>query len=125
MKRFESINVIPFIDIMLVLLAIVLTTATFITQGKLEIRLPEAKNQLQRPMETPIEIAIDQQEQIYLDHQPIELVALDQRLTALDPANLLVLRVDARVSFGRFVSLIDLLKSHRLDRLSILTQQAK
>jgi biopolymer transport protein ExbD len=33
MKRFDQINVIPFIDIMLVLLAIVLTTATFISQG--------------------------------------------------------------------------------------------
>lgn len=125
MKRFESINVIPFIDIMLVLLAIVLTTATFIAQGKLEIRLPEAKNQIQGPAETPIEIAIDQQERIYLDQEPIELDILDQRLAAVDPANLLVLRVDGRVSFGRFVTLVDLLKSHRLERLSILTQQAK
>ena len=41
MKRIDGINVIPFIDIMLVLLAIVLTTATFIVEGRLEIRLPE------------------------------------------------------------------------------------
>ena len=45
MKRMDQINVIPFIDIMLVLLAIVLTTATFIVEGRLEIRLPEAASQ--------------------------------------------------------------------------------
>ncbi|OYV24794.1 MAG: energy transducer TonB, partial [Halothiobacillus sp. 20-54-6] len=44
MRRFDQINVIPFIDIMLVLLAIVLTTATFIAQGEISVNLPEAKS---------------------------------------------------------------------------------
>ena len=42
-KRFDSINVIPFIDIMLVLLVMVLTTATFIKQGVIPVALPTAK----------------------------------------------------------------------------------
>lgn len=42
-KRFDSINVIPFIDIMLVLLVMVLTTATFIKQGIIPVDLPQAK----------------------------------------------------------------------------------
>ena len=42
-KKFDSINVIPFIDIMLVLLVMVLTTATFIKQGVIPVNLPEAK----------------------------------------------------------------------------------
>jgi len=42
-KKFDSINVIPFIDIMLVLLVMVLTTATFIKQGVIPVALPEAK----------------------------------------------------------------------------------
>ena len=41
-KRFDEINVIPFIDIMLVLLVMVLTTATFINQGVIPIELPTA-----------------------------------------------------------------------------------
>ena len=40
MKKFDQINVIPFIDIMLVLLAIVLMTATFIAQGKIDAKTP-------------------------------------------------------------------------------------
>jgi len=43
MKKFDQINVIPFIDIMLVLLAIVLMTATFIAQGKIDVNLPTSK----------------------------------------------------------------------------------
>ena len=37
MKKFDEINIIPFIDIMLVLLAIVLVTASFISQGKIKV----------------------------------------------------------------------------------------
>ena len=43
MKKFDQINVIPFIDIMLVLLAIILMTATFIAQGKIDVNLPISK----------------------------------------------------------------------------------
>ena len=42
-KPMASMNVIPFIDIMLVLLVMVLTTATFIRQGIIPVDLPEAK----------------------------------------------------------------------------------
>jgi len=44
MKKFDTINVIPFIDIMLVLLTIVLTTASFIDQGKIEVEVPQSQS---------------------------------------------------------------------------------
>ena len=43
-KGFDGINVIPFIDIMLVLLTIVLTTATFIANGTIPVNLPKAES---------------------------------------------------------------------------------
>lgn len=42
-KEFDYINVIPLVDIMLVLLTIVLVTATFIVQGSIPVRLPTSK----------------------------------------------------------------------------------
>jgi biopolymer transport protein ExbD len=42
MKPLSQMNVIPFIDVMLVLLAVVLTTATFVAQGKIPVALPSA-----------------------------------------------------------------------------------
>jgi biopolymer transport protein ExbD len=125
MKPFNTINVIPFIDIMLVLLAIVLTTATFIAQGKLEIKLPQASSQEQLKEQERVELAIDQGEQIYFREQAVDLAALRTRLAALSKATPVVLRVDSRVPFGRFVAVVDLLKLERLERLSIITQEAQ
>lgn len=123
MKRFDSINVIPFIDIMLVLLAIVLTTATFIAQGKLEIQLPKAKSQKPQLEEQRVELAITEDQQIYLRERPLTLDQLDTELAALAKSSPIVLRVDSRVPFGRFVSVVDILKLHQLEKLSILTEE--
>ena len=43
-EKFDEINIIPFIDIMLVLLAIVLVTASFISQGKIKVNVPKASS---------------------------------------------------------------------------------
>lgn len=44
LKKVEGINVVPLIDIMLVLLAIILTVSSFIALGKIEIALPQASS---------------------------------------------------------------------------------
>ena len=43
MKKIDSLNLVPFIDIMLVLLVIVLTTASFITTSRLPIAIPQVE----------------------------------------------------------------------------------
>lgn len=123
MKRMDQINVIPFIDIMLVLLAIVLTTATFISEGRLEIRLPESKQQERTDAEQRLEIAIDADGNLYLDAEHLRLEQLAGQLDGLSSDTPIVLRVDAATRFDRFVAVIDELKARQLERLSILTQR--
>jgi biopolymer transport protein ExbD len=123
MKRIDTINVIPFIDIMLVLLAIVLTTATFIVEGRLDIRLPEAATKTQSAARQQVEIAIDKAGQIFLDGHPLSVDDLRGQLASLDKETHVILRVDAEVRFARFVTVVDLLKSRGLQRLTILTRQ--
>ena len=66
MKRFDQINMIPFIDIMLVLLAIVLTTASFISQGLIPVDLPKAEqSEPAKGDEKSLEIAINSQNQLF------------------------------------------------------------
>lgn len=48
-KPFDTINVIPFVDIMLVLLTIVLTTSSFIASGRVPIHLPRAAQSTEQP----------------------------------------------------------------------------
>ncbi len=125
MKRFDSINVIPFIDIMLVLLAIVLTTATFIAQGKLNIELPTAESQVSVSDQPGIEIAINQDEALFYNEEPLELDKLGDKLATLETSTPVVLRVDLSVPFSRFISVIDVLKTYQLESLSILTRDGQ
>jgi biopolymer transport protein ExbD len=122
MKRFDQVNVIPFIDIMLVLLAIVLTTATFISQGKITLDLPQAENTETLTDLDGVEIAIDAQEQLFFDKNPIELEQLNEQLTGLDSQTPVTLLVDKSIRFERFVKIIDLLKANKLETLSIVAR---
>jgi biopolymer transport protein ExbD len=125
MKRFEQINVIPFIDIMLVLLAIVLTTATFIVQGVIDVELPDARSRESLPQEPHREITIDAEHRLYYGEEMLNLATLGERLKALSPETPILLRVDQAVPFEHFVAVIDLLKTNRLEHLSIVTRQAR
>ena len=123
MKRFDQINVIPFIDIMLVLLAIVLTTATFIAQEKISLELPEAENSNAQEDKDPFKIAINQDGQYYYQDTLITLDTLKKELSSLKSDKSIILSVDKSVKFERFIELIDVLKSFNLNNLSIATRQ--
>lgn len=128
MRRMDQINVIPFIDIMLVLLAIVLTTATFIVEGRLQIRLPTASTQAPVASPEPVEIAIDAAGGIFLDATPLgtgpgALDILGRALHQLGTDTAIVLRVDADTRFEGFVAVVNQLKDRGLERLSILTRR--
>ena len=128
MRRMDQINVIPFIDVMLVLLAIVLTTATFIVEGRLQIRLPAAQTKAAPQEIKPVEIAIDADGRIFCDAQSLGtsaagLAVLEPLLDALMAETPIVLRVDAQAHFGHFIGVVERLKARELDRLTILTRR--
>lgn len=125
MKRFDQINMIPFIDIMLVLLAIVLTTASFVSQGLIPVNLPQAEQVAEPPQDQePLEIAINAQNEFFLGEEKLSLEAMAEKLkTQATPETLIVLRVDKAAVFEHFVKLIDVLKAQDLNNLSIQAQQ--
>jgi biopolymer transport protein ExbD len=122
MKRIDTVNVIPFIDIMLVLLAIVLTTATFISQGKISLDLPEAEHTETLTNEESVEIAIDGEELLFFNQAPVDTGSLGEQLASVDRQTPIVLYVDKSVRFDRFITVIDLLKANRLEKLSIVAR---
>lgn len=124
MRRFDQINVIPFIDIMLVLLAIVLTTATFIAQGQIKVSLPEAKSAAPADGKPAIVITLNAAGDVFVDDQATTLEALNTRLDTLKKDQAIVFRVDKKTAFGQFVAVIDALKSRGLDQLTIRTTSA-
>ena len=125
MKRFDQINVIPFIDIMLVMLAIVLTTATFIAQGTIPVTLPEASHSEAPSTESTFEIIIDDAGVIHNEGKVVSKVLLGEILAALADDTNIILRVDSRTRFEVFVGIVDLLKGENLLNVSILTERAQ
>jgi len=123
MKKFDSINVIPFIDIMLVLLAIVLTTATFVSNGQLDIDLPSASADAPSDNIERVEIAVDRDGVLYVNGIENSIDKAELQLQLLSPDTPILLLIDETVEFKQFVDVIDLLKRFSLDKVSVLTRK--
>jgi biopolymer transport protein ExbD len=123
MKPMASMNVIPFIDIMLVLLAVVLTTATFVAQGRIPISLPAAASAHPVSTAEKIEISVSRSGDLLVDDVPVDITALGERVGHVDNRTPVVLRVDEDAAFAHFVAVVDLLKVHGFANLSILTRR--
>lgn len=123
MKRLSQMNVIPFIDVMLVLLAVVLTTATFVAQGKIPVELPSATQAEPLPDRQSLELTIDAVGQLYLEEQAITISQLDEQLVDVGVEARLLLRVDEATAFRHFVAVVDLLKAREMENLSIVTKR--
>ena len=107
-KRFDEINVIPFIDIMLVLLVMVLTTATFINQGIIPVNLPTAKGSEKENSKKEVTIYVDAKGEIHFQDEKVDLVTLEKRLSDISKEQTVVLRSDKESKFQDFVSVMDI-----------------
>lgn len=122
-KRFDEINVIPFIDIMLVLLVMVLTTATFIKQGVIPVELPEAKATAKKDTQTEITVYVNATGEMFYDKDKVTLKELEERLSKLSKEQTVVLRSDKESRFQDFVSVMDILKRLNHEQLYIVTKE--
>lgn len=129
-QRFNQINMIPFIDIMLVMLAIVLTTASFVSKGMIPVNLPEAEHQLQSQTGKPVVvISIDQTGQWYLDGQANALPIIKSIIPKLrnqdGSRSTVVLEIDRESRFEEFFSLYDLLQANEFTDIQLTATSAK
>ncbi|MGL2907289.1 TonB system transport protein ExbD [Helicobacter pylori] len=123
-RRGDGLNVVPFIDIMLVLLAIVLSISTFIAQGKIKVSLPNAKNaeKSQPNDQKVVVISVDEHDNIFVDDKPTNLEALSAVVKQTDPKTLIDLKSDKNSRFETFISIMDILKEHNHENFSISTE---
>ena len=120
-KKFDSMNVIPFIDIILVLLAIVLIFSTFIAQGRIEITLPKASTNEQTDLKFK-ELIIDAKGQLIFQEKNLEIEQLKEILITLPKDTPISLRADENTPFKTFVKIIDTFKELEMDKISIITE---
>ena len=122
-KRFDEINVIPFIDIMLVLLVMVLTTATFINQGVIPVELPTAKASKKEEIKKEITVYVNAKGELFIGKEKVDLQTLEKRLSLISKEQPVVLRSDKESKFQDFVSVMDILKRLKHEQLYIITKE--
>jgi len=118
-----EINMIPFIDIVLVLLIIFMVTAPVIQSG-IEVNVP--KTQVVREIaEEKLIVSIDKEQKLYLQNDPVNVNELGNKIREklLDPTRQSVyLRADQSVPFQTFATVLDHLKRAGIENVSIVTQ---
>ncbi len=120
-RPFETLNVIPLVDIMLVLLTMVLTTATFINTGRIPVSLPQASHtQVEKHQDKAIELTANGD--IYLDGEAVAKDGLEKRLGALPPDTSFLIRADRNLAFQGFIDVADVLKRLNFTKVAVQTQ---
>ena len=120
-KEFSSINVIPLVDIMLVLLTIVLITATFIVQGSIPVNLPQAKSPDSMEKRT-VQIVIDKEGNISFEEKSVSLEQLQKMLKDINRQTYIAIYADREVKLQPVVNVLDLLKSLGFEKAFIKTE---
>ena len=123
-KEFDYINVIPFVDIMLVLLTIVLTTSTFIATGGIPVNLPKASKNLDQTMKVRT-IEIDRQGSIFFNGRPVTLQSLLAAIRPLDRSTPFLIRADRDLALQGFVDVLDTVKNAGFRQVSLQTEMKK
>jgi biopolymer transport protein ExbD len=120
-KKFDSINVVPFIDVMLVLLTIVLTVATFVAQGLIPVDLPKGSTKQESKIKS-IEIVIKENGTIYYQNEAVTKESLRTKLQNIAKSDQVIVKSDKNSTFQLFVDVIDALKEKDVEKISIVTR---
>lgn len=130
-KPMSDINVVPYIDVMLVLLIIFMVTAPMLTQG-VKVDLPQVESDpvnMQEDQE-PLIITVDSNAAYYLEigdqtGKPMELAALQERVSVIltqNPKVSVLVRGDRHVEYGIVVDLMSALQQSGAQGVGLVTE---
>jgi biopolymer transport protein TolR len=124
-----EINVVPYIDVMLVLLIIFMVTAPLLTQG-VQVHLPKAgATPLPDPKREPIVVSIDRAGRLYVNlgddkSRPVDEVVLAERVRTVlgrDRETPVLLKADEGLAYGRVIRTMVLLQQAGASRVGFVT----
>lgn len=120
-RMMNQINVVPYIDVTLVLLVIFMVTAPMTNPGVVD--LPKVGQALKQPSMPPIVLTVKKDNQIEFDNKPLSrdalLLAVRQAIQKF-PDRAIVVAADKDVKFGDMVGVMDLLKQNKVDKVGLL-----
>ena len=120
-RLMNQINVVPYIDVTLVLLVIFMVTAPMTNPGVVD--LPKVGQALTQPKLPPVVLTVKFNKKIELDNKPMEY---DQLLLAVrnalnkSPERSVVIAADKNVKYDEVVKVMNLLKTNKIDKVGLL-----
>jgi biopolymer transport protein TolR len=131
-KPMAEINVVPLIDVMLVLLIVFMVTTPLITQG-IKVELPEAESEVIDQPQVSLEITIDAEGQYFINlgEEPAENpapVPVEQigeqvaKIMAANPSVPVYVGADGSIEYGTVITLINTLQEAGVTEPNLLTQ---
>jgi biopolymer transport protein TolR len=119
----SEINIVPFVDVMLVLLIIFMITAPILQSG-IEVNLPKTQT-VKEISEERLVVTIDRGQLIYLGNDPVNIHDLGNKVRAQmrnPQTDAVFLRCDETVPFGTFATVVDMLRTSGIDNVSVVTE---
>lgn len=117
-RELNHINVIPLVDVMLVLFVIVLTTATFVSTGQVPVELATAATAGNRP-EKPLIVTVTVEGELFVADRPVAEAQLDATLLAYPRESPVLVRADKVTRLERFVSVVDRIRALGFRQVSL------
>lgn len=125
-RRFlAEINIIPLVDVVLVLLIIFMVTAPMLYRG-IDINLPTSQSNTIKPEERLV-LTIERDQKVYLDKDQLSLEQLEFKLKQAKQHNAdvsIYLRADRAVPYGTVVRVMDEIKRAGIEKLGMVTDPA-
>ena len=120
----SDINVVPYIDVMLVLLVIFMVTAPLLTQG-VKVELPQTQTKTIEPdQQEPIVVSIDKQGKYFLNNQSLSGEELKQKVATVlrvEPRTPVYVRGDRNANYGDVISAMALLQAAGAPSVGLIT----
>jgi biopolymer transport protein ExbD len=119
-EMITSINVTPLVDITLVLLVILMVTASYVASKAIPLDLPKGATAETTPV--TLSVSVDKDGKTFLDAAPIDDAALRARVRAaraVDPEVRAVIAADGRAAHAHVVHVMDLLRREEVTKFAI------
>jgi biopolymer transport protein ExbD/biopolymer transport protein TolR len=119
----SDINMVPFIDVVLVLLIIFMITAPILQSG-IDVDVPKTKT-VKELTEVRMVVTIDRAQRVYLNDKPVNIHELGQQILSQSPnpkRQAVYVRCDETVPFGSWATVVDTLRQAGFQNVSVVTQ---
>lgn len=124
-RLMNQINVVPYIDVTLVLLVIFMVTAPMTNPGVVD--LPKVGQALKQPQVPPVVLTVKLNNKIELDNKPMardELLLAVRQALIKSPERSVVIAADKNVKYDDVIGVMDLLKQNKVDKVGLLLKPA-